>query len=90
MEKDRMYKVLLVSAGVFGCGAVVLNSWTAAVMAIGALVASEVEMFMRRVLFEERVMDLAVDLRNTAKELNGELTKVKNDIIRLNNKNGLR
>jgi hypothetical protein len=90
MEKPKLYQVLFgVSLG-FGALSVALSSWQAACMALLGTAAATVEMFMRRSVFETRLLDLAGDLRNTAKELNEELTKVKNDIIRLNNKNGLR
>ena len=88
--KDALPALLMVAGGLFGIASVALSSWQAACMALVAASGAFVEMFMRRSVFETRLLDMQGDLRNTAKEMNEELTKVKNDIIRLNNKNGLR
>jgi len=88
--KDALPALLMVVGGLFGVASVALSSWQAVCVALVASAGAFVEMFMRRVLFEERVMDLNVTIHNIAKELGTELTQVKNDIIRLNNKNGLR
>jgi hypothetical protein len=90
MNAISLPKVLFAVAGVFGVAATALGSWPSVVCAALAVFAATVEMFMRRVLFEERVMDLNATIHNIAKELGTELTQVKNDIIRLNNKNGIR
>ena len=65
-------------------------------MAVIGTCAAFVDMFMRRAVFEARLLDLASDLRNTAKELNARcdtqtqaLKDFSNSVIRIQNKLGM-
>jgi hypothetical protein len=82
--------VLLVAAGGFGIASVALHSWQAVAVACLGAIAAFVEMHMRWTGLQEQLDEFKAALAHGTVALDKELTNIKNDIIRLNNKNGLR
>ena len=84
-----LQKMLFGVALGFGIVAVPLQSWQAVCLAVFAATGAFVEMFMQRTVHHAAVASLAAALETTNAYFKEELTKLRNDIVRLNNKTGI-